>query len=76
MKKVADKLASFVAKNGKHFEHITRQKNPGDTPFKYVPSFIAFFFKIVSLQITIMFSDALDPGFYKILFLCMHLKIS
>ncbi|KAJ8638052.1 hypothetical protein MRB53_012319 [Persea americana] len=36
VKKVADKLASFVAKNGKHFEHITRQKNPGDTPFKFL----------------------------------------
>lgn len=35
VKKVADKLASFVAKNGRQFEHITRQKNPGDTPFKY-----------------------------------------
>lgn len=36
VKRVADKLASFVAKNGRQFEHITRQKNPGDTPFKYV----------------------------------------
>lgn len=36
MKKVADKLASFVAKHGRPFEQITRQKNPGDTPFKYV----------------------------------------
>ncbi|KAG4186184.1 hypothetical protein ERO13_A08G027150v2 [Gossypium hirsutum] len=26
VKKVADKLASFVAKNGRQFEHITRQK--------------------------------------------------
>ncbi|XP_043690489.1 SURP and G-patch domain-containing protein 1-like protein isoform X2 [Telopea speciosissima] len=34
VKKVADKLASFVAKNGRQFEHITRQRNPGDTPFK------------------------------------------
>ncbi|KAK4411036.1 SURP and G-patch domain-containing protein 1-like protein [Sesamum angolense] len=33
VRKVADKLASFVAKNGRHFEHVTRQKNPGDTPF-------------------------------------------
>ncbi|XVF22983.1 hypothetical protein REPUB_Repub12eG0218000 [Reevesia pubescens] len=36
VKKVADKLASFVAKNGRQFEHITRQKNPGDTPFKFL----------------------------------------
>ncbi|KAL6013577.1 hypothetical protein ACLOJK_004075 [Asimina triloba] len=36
VKNAADKLASFVAKNGRQFEHITRQKNPGDTPFKYV----------------------------------------
>ncbi|CAL5340541.1 unnamed protein product [Camellia sinensis] len=34
VKKVADKLASFVAKTGRQFEHITRKKNPGDTPFK------------------------------------------
>ncbi|KAK6162928.1 hypothetical protein DH2020_002769 [Rehmannia glutinosa] len=36
VRKVADKLASFVAKNGRHFEHVTRQKNPGDTPFKFL----------------------------------------
>lgn len=36
MKKVADKLASFVAKNGRQFENVTRQKNPGDTPFKFL----------------------------------------
>ena len=31
---VADKLAEFVAKNGRSFEEVTRQKNPGDTPFR------------------------------------------
>lgn len=36
MKNAADKLASFVAKNGRHFEDVTRQKNPGDTPFKFL----------------------------------------
>ncbi|XP_077210386.1 SURP and G-patch domain-containing protein 1-like protein isoform X2 [Tasmannia lanceolata] len=36
VKRAADKLASFVAKNGRQFEHITRQKNPGDTPFKFL----------------------------------------
>eukprot|EP00249_Psilotum_nudum_P020224 c27609_g1_i3 orf=448-1818(+) len=36
VKKVADKLASFVAKNGRQFENITRQKNPGDTPFWFL----------------------------------------
>ncbi|KAH6767657.1 SWAP domain-containing protein / D111/G-patch domain-containing protein [Perilla frutescens var. hirtella] len=36
VKKVADKLASFVAKNGRQFEHVTRQKNPGNTPFKFL----------------------------------------
>ncbi|KAL5549779.1 hypothetical protein UlMin_005010 [Ulmus minor] len=36
VQKVADKLASFVAKNGRQFEHIARQKNPGDTPFKFL----------------------------------------
>ncbi|KAK6928700.1 SWAP/Surp [Dillenia turbinata] len=36
VKKVADKLASFVAKNGKQFEDVTRQRNPGDTPFKFL----------------------------------------
>ncbi|KAJ6845204.1 SURP and G-patch domain-containing protein 1-like protein [Iris pallida] len=36
VKNVADKLASFVAKNGRQFEHVTRQRNPGDTPFKFL----------------------------------------
>lgn len=36
MKNIADKLATFVAKNGRQIEHITRQKNPGDTPFKFL----------------------------------------
>ncbi|ERN17560.1 hypothetical protein AMTR_s00059p00129260 [Amborella trichopoda] len=36
VKKVADKLASFVAKNGRHLENVTRQRNPGDTPFKFL----------------------------------------
>ncbi|KAF8403861.1 hypothetical protein HHK36_011967 [Tetracentron sinense] len=36
VKKVADKLASFVAKHGRQFEHITRQKNPGNTPFNFL----------------------------------------
>ncbi|XP_008231302.1 PREDICTED: SURP and G-patch domain-containing protein 1-like protein [Prunus mume] len=36
VKIVADKLASFVARHGRKFEHITRQRNPGDTPFKFL----------------------------------------
>ncbi|KAI7739917.1 hypothetical protein M8C21_029319 [Ambrosia artemisiifolia] len=36
VKKVADNLATFVAKNGRQIEHITRQKNPGDTPFRFL----------------------------------------
>ncbi|EPS68777.1 hypothetical protein M569_05990, partial [Genlisea aurea] len=36
VERVADKLASFVAKHGRQFEHVTRQKNPGDTPFKFL----------------------------------------
>ncbi|KAJ6813357.1 SURP and G-patch domain-containing protein 1-like protein [Iris pallida] len=36
VKNVADKLASFVAKNGRQFENVTRQRNPGDTPFKFL----------------------------------------
>ncbi|XP_050210149.1 SURP and G-patch domain-containing protein 1-like protein [Mercurialis annua] len=36
VKKAADRLASFVAKNGRQFEDTTRQKNPGDTPFKFL----------------------------------------
>lgn len=36
VKNVADKLASFVAKNGRQFENITRQRNTGDTPFKFL----------------------------------------
>lgn len=41
MKNAADKLASFVAKNGRAFEDVTRQKNPGDTLFKYVNSLLS-----------------------------------
>ncbi|OMO80857.1 SWAP/Surp [Corchorus olitorius] len=36
VKKFADNLANFVAKHGRQIEHITRQKNPGDTPFKFL----------------------------------------
>ncbi|KAK3132423.1 hypothetical protein QOZ80_6AG0521230 [Eleusine coracana subsp. coracana] len=36
VRQVADKLACFVAKNGRQFENITRQRNPGDTPFKFL----------------------------------------
>ncbi|KAI3984339.1 hypothetical protein MKX01_011293 [Papaver californicum] len=36
VKNVADKLASFVAKNGREFEHVTRQRNPGESPFKFL----------------------------------------
>lgn len=36
IKKAAEKLASFVAKNGRQIEHVTRLKNPGDTPFKFL----------------------------------------
>ncbi|KAJ4890116.1 SURP and G-patch domain-containing protein 1-like protein [Raphanus sativus] len=36
VKNAADKLASFVAKNGRAFENVTRQKNPGDTLFKFL----------------------------------------
>ncbi|KAL8028525.1 hypothetical protein ABFX02_14G166500 [Erythranthe guttata] len=36
VKNVADKLAIFVAKNGRQIEYVTRQKNPGDTPFKFL----------------------------------------
>ncbi len=34
VQKVADKLAQFVAANGRSFENITRERNPGDTPFR------------------------------------------
>lgn len=54
VKNAADKLASFVAKNGRAFENVTRQKNPGDTLFKYVNS-IAF---LEHLQFN-MFLDSL-----------------
>jgi hypothetical protein len=33
---VAERLAEFVAKNGRQFEEMTRARNPGDTPFKCV----------------------------------------
>lgn len=35
---MADKLAEFVAKNGRSFESITKERNPGDTPFRCVTS--------------------------------------
>jgi hypothetical protein len=63
VRQVADKLASFVAKNGRQFENITRQRNPGDTPFKYdratfffLPTLICFllwFFSISSILLSI-----------------------
>lgn len=34
VRKAADKLAEFVAKNGRSLEEMTRQKNPGNTVFK------------------------------------------
>ncbi|KAL9244586.1 hypothetical protein vseg_018352 [Gypsophila vaccaria] len=36
VKKVADRLASFAAKHGRQIEDITRQKNPGNTPFSFL----------------------------------------
>eukprot|EP00879_Flechtneria_rotunda_P009876 GHRR01010328.1.p1 GENE.GHRR01010328.1~~GHRR01010328.1.p1 ORF type:complete len:422 (+),score=187.27 GHRR01010328.1:388-1653(+) len=36
MVEVADKLADFVAKNGRHYEDMTRERNPGNTPFKFL----------------------------------------
>lgn len=36
VKKVADKLALFVAKNGRQFEEVTREKNLGKGPFRCV----------------------------------------
>ncbi|XP_047322221.1 SURP and G-patch domain-containing protein 1-like protein isoform X2 [Impatiens glandulifera] len=36
VKKAADNLAIFVAKHGRQFENVTRQKNPGDTPFYFL----------------------------------------
>ncbi|XP_047310741.1 SURP and G-patch domain-containing protein 1-like protein isoform X2 [Impatiens glandulifera] len=36
VKKAVDHLAIFVAKHGRQFENVTRQKNPGDTPFKFL----------------------------------------
>ncbi|KAJ1697873.1 hypothetical protein LUZ63_006385 [Rhynchospora breviuscula] len=36
VRKVIDRLANLVAKNGRQHEHITRQRNPGDTPFKFL----------------------------------------
>ncbi|GLI68126.1 hypothetical protein VaNZ11_012466, partial [Volvox africanus] len=33
---VATKLADFVAKNGRQFEDMTRERNLGETPFKFL----------------------------------------
>ena len=35
VKKVADKLAHFVAKNGRQFEDLTRRKNSDNPLFRY-----------------------------------------
>jgi hypothetical protein len=35
VRKVADKLALYVAKNGRNFEDVTRNRNPGESPFMY-----------------------------------------
>ncbi|KAL6749909.1 hypothetical protein V8C86DRAFT_3020239 [Haematococcus lacustris] len=32
----ADKLAEFVASKGRQFEAMTRDRNPGDTPFRFL----------------------------------------
>lgn len=36
MRKVIKKLADFVAKNGRSFEDVTRQRNPENSPFRRV----------------------------------------
>jgi splicing factor 4 len=30
----AERLAEFVGKNGRSFEDMTRERNPGETPFR------------------------------------------
>lgn len=34
VQEAADKLADFVAKNGRQYEDMTRERNPGDTTFR------------------------------------------
>jgi splicing factor 4 len=34
VREAADKLADFVAKNGRKYEDMTRERNPGNTTFK------------------------------------------
>jgi splicing factor 4 len=34
VRKAVDKLAEFVAKHGRSFEDITKQRNPGESMFK------------------------------------------
>lgn len=36
VRKAAVKLAEYVAKNGRSFEDVTRDRNPGDSPFRCV----------------------------------------
>ncbi|KAK9845850.1 hypothetical protein WJX81_004124 [Elliptochloris bilobata] len=36
VRKVVEKLAEFVAKNGRTFEEVTRQRNPADGPFRFL----------------------------------------
>ncbi|MEW5318373.1 MAG: hypothetical protein WDW38_009598 [Sanguina aurantia] len=35
-KGIADKLALFVGKNGRSYEELTRQRNPGASPFRFL----------------------------------------
>lgn len=36
VRKCAERLAEFVAKNGRSVEDVTRQRNPGNTPFRFL----------------------------------------
>ncbi|KAJ1291562.1 hypothetical protein BS78_02G325100 [Paspalum vaginatum] len=67
VRQVADKLASFVAKNGRQFENITRQRNPGDTPFKFLfdkhcPEFKYYEFRLAEEERALAQSKEVEPS--------------
>ncbi|KAL2609063.1 hypothetical protein R1flu_027636 [Riccia fluitans] len=66
VKKVADKLASFVAVNGRQFENITRQRNPGDTPFRFLfdinsPDYKYYEYRVAQEQRALVNEDSSPP---------------
>ncbi|CAL8468756.1 g8296 [Coccomyxa elongata] len=55
VRKVVEKLAEFVAKNGRNFEEVTRQRNPEDSPFRFLyhktsPEYLYYESRLLELE--------------------------